>query len=301
MIGVCGEALIDLAPDPDGRYVARPGGAPVNVAVALARLGRDVTFLGALAGDGFGDRLRAHLGHAGVALDRVVASDAPTTVAVVHLDAAGRATYRFYLDGTTAQAGLPESALAGLGVLHLSCGAVTLGAGPLGAVLQSLLEAPAGRLLSFDPNVRPLVIEDRAAYAARVDRAVAGAAIVKVSDDDLRWLHPGSDPREVGREWARCGPRLVVVTRGPAGATAFAGDTMVSTPAAPVDVVDTVGAGDAFTAGLLSALDADGALSHDRLDDLDDGRVRAALAMATRIGALTCTRAGADPPGLEEL
>ncbi len=304
MIVVAGEALIDLAPRGD-RLLPLPGGSPYNVAVGLARLGREVAYLGGLSTDGFGARLRGGLEVEGVRLELAVSTSAPTTLAVVHLDAAARATYGFYLEGTSANAPelrtlppIPDEA-----ALHVSFGAVSAWTDPAGAALAALLRQEAGRrFTSLDPNVRPNVLPDPESYAADVRDLVAVVDLVKVSDEDLSALEPSTDPIELARGWAASGPSLVVVTRGRVGAVACmpdGSDVEVEGPA--VDVVDTVGAGDAFTSGLLGWFDARGLLRPGGVRGLDAASIREALGQAVRSGALACTRAGSDPPRADEL
>ena len=304
MIVVAGEALIDLAPR-DGLLAPLPGGSPYNVAVGLGRLGVATGFLGPLSDDGFGRRLAAGLAAEEVGLDLAPRTAAPTTLAVVHLDDEGRASYGFYLEATSA-AGLAEDQLPSLpsgSALHVSLGAVTLDTVPAGAALAQLIAASHERCtVSLDPNVRPAVIADVAAYAARLEPVVAHTDLVKVSDEDLAVLYAERDPVDIARAWAATGPALVVVTRGPDGALAVdARGERARVDGEVVEVVDTVGAGDAFTAGLLAWLHDRGRLERGALDRLEDDEVAAALRHAAHVAALTCTRAGADPPRAGEL
>lgn len=300
---VAGEALVDLAPR--GELLAPlPGGAPYNVAVGLARLGTATRYLGRLSRDGFGELLSARLRDEGVALDLAARADEPTTLAVVHLDADGAASYAFYLAATSA-AGLTTADLPALpseAALHVSLGALALTTEPAGAALQALLARERGhRVISLDPNVRPSAIGDPAAYREVVEDAVTDCDAVKVSDEDLHVLHPGEPPIDTARRWATLGPALVVMTRGGEGATAFAPAGEVAVDGEPVDVVDTIGAGDAFTSGLLAWLAAHGELQRPALAALSGEAIRRALRHATRASALACTRPGADPPRASEL
>lgn len=308
---VAGEALVDLVPEPDGRLRPLAGGSPFNVAVGLGRLGAPTGLLGALSADGFGDLLAERLAAADVVPLPAGRTPRPTTLAMVHLDDEGRASYSFYLEGTSATglgpddvsaatAEVPASASA---ALHVSLGAVTLTAPGTGRLLADLLaDAGARPLVSLDPNVRPAVMGDIEGERRAIATAVAAVDVVKVSDEDLLALHPDRDPLAVAGEWARSGPALVVVTRGPEGATALRAEAGTLTVAGvPVDVVDTVGAGDAFTAGLLAALDEHGLLTRDALRDADTTALRSVLSFAARVAAVTCTRHGADPPTRDEL
>jgi fructokinase len=300
---VAGEALVDLAPR-DGLLLPLPGGSPYNVAVGLGRLGTSTSFLGHRSTDGFGRVLTARLEAAGVALDLAALTDDPTTVAVVHLDEQGRAGYGFYLQGTSA-AGLREEELPDLGdatAVHLSLGAITLDTRPAGAAFAALVDREAGRrTISLDPNVRPSVIGDLAAYARHLDELVTRCDLVKVSDEDLALLHPGEPAADVARAWIRSGPAAVVVTRGPRGALGLTPDGEVEVAGEAVEVVDTVGAGDAFTSGLLDALARRGRLEREALRGLGLTELRSAIEVAVHVAAVTCTRPGADPPGREEL
>jgi fructokinase len=303
-IVVAGEALVDLAPR-DGLLVPLPGGSPYNVAVGLGRLGTPTTFLGHRSTDGFGRLLATRLEAAGVSLDATTITDEPTTLAVVHLDDQGRASYGFYLDGTSA-AGLRVEDLPDLGdavAVHLSLGAITLDTDPAGAAFTALVEREAGhRTVTLDPNVRPSVIADLPGYATRLEQVVSRCDLVKVSDEDLALLHPDEPAAEVARRWARCGPRAVVVTRGPDGAFGVTAEGVeVAVDGEDVAVVDTVGAGDAFTSGLLDALHRRGRLEREALCDLDAADLREAVAAAVHVAAVTCTRAGSDPPSRAEL
>jgi fructokinase len=303
-IVVVGEALVDLAPR-NGLLVPLPGGSPYNVAVGLGRLGTSTAFLGRRSTDGFGRLLTARLEEAGVALDPTSLTDAPTTLAVVHLDEEARASYGFYLSGTSA-AGLRAEQLPDLAdatAVHLSLGAVTLDTEPAGAAFVALVAREAGRrTVTLDPNVRPSVIADLAGYAERLEATVARCDLVKVSDEDLALLHPEEPAVDVARRWAGSGPAAVVVTRGPHGALGLtAAGAEVDVPGEEVEVVDTVGAGDAFSSGLLDALDRQGDLERDRLRRLGSDGLRSAVEAAVHVAAVTCTRPGADPPRRSEL
>lgn len=308
---VAGEALVDLVPGPGGALRALPGGSPFNVAVGLGRLGVPTTLLAPLSDDAHGDLLADRLAEAGVRAVPSARVARPTTSATVRLDAEGHASYTFALEGTSAAAmtvdelaaATAEGPAIATAPLHVSLGAVTLDAPGTGVLLARLIAGATDRaFVSLDPNVRPAVIEDLAAAGATIARAVAAVDLVKVSDADLHALHPGRDPLAVAGEWARSGPALVVVTRGAEGATALrAGPGVLTVAGVPVDVVDTVGAGDAFTSGLLAALHERGLLDRAALAVVDAATLREVLTFAARVAAITCTRDGADPPRRAEL
>jgi fructokinase len=304
-IVVAGEALVDLTPRGE-LLLPLPGGSPYNVAVGLGRLGTDTRYLGPLSRDPFGTLMARRLSEAGVALDLAPVVDLPTTLAVVHLDEDGRASYGFYLEATAAatfdDALVPE--LPDAAAVHVSFGAIGLGHVPTGATLAKMLRREAGRRVrSLDPNVRTSALAAAGDYAAELDALVAELDLVKVSDEDLLLLHPDAgDPLDVARTWAASGPALVVVTRGPDGAVAVRADQPdVTIAGRSVSVVDTVGAGDAFTSGLLGWLDRHARLTPKALATLEEDELRAALAQAVEVAAITCTRAGSDPPRADEL
>lgn len=311
MITICGEGLVDLvAVGEPGRaprvFHAHPGGSSFNVAVGAARLGHDVSLLARLGHDPFGHLLRDHLRANGVSDRDLAAATEPSSLAVVALDGAGRATYDFRIEGTAdwgwRPGDLPDPLSPDVTALHtgsLAC-QIQPGADAIEAMLRR--ERDRGAVtLSYDPNIRPTLAGGRASAVTRVERLVGLVDLVKVSDEDLAWLYPGADPARVATGWARSGPRLVVVTLGPGGAIAVtAAGTRCAQPAYPVRVVDTVGAGDAFTAGMLTGLADIDALGRD-LTDLDTPALAAILDHAGRVAALTCARPGADPPTRAEL
>lgn len=302
VIAVCGEALIDLVPTAPGSttYDALPGGSPANTAVALARLGVPVTLLARFGADGFGQQLRDHLAANGVDLSRSVAASERSSLAIVTTGADGSAAYRFDLAGTadwqwTAEelATLPDPVVA------VHAGSLALATPPGGAALEELLRrSRAAATVSIDPNLRPGLLT--ATTGADVERWVGLADLLKVSSDDLALLHPGARPEEVARRWAASGPGLVVVTLAGEGALVAVGDQVLHRPARTVTVVDTVGAGDTFTAGLIEELWRRGRLGG-RLDGLSVEDAAAAAERGLQAAAVTCSRAGADPPYAAEL
>lgn len=301
-VTVIGEALIDLvAVDAHGGYQARPGGSPYNIAVGLARLGVPTSLLARLADDAFGRQLRRHAQAEGVDLGCAPRAAEPTTLAVVSIDDAAQATYDFYLEGTAdwqwteaETAGLP----ADTAVLHF--GSLASWTPPGSERIHDLVGGlhRAGRtLISYDPNVRPLVLGDAARGRSLVERSVAVSHVVKASRDDVEWLYPGDGLERVAARWLDLGALLVVLTDGADGALAVpAGGQPSRIAGRRTDVVDTVGAGDAFSSGLLAALYERGLAAPDRLAGLTGPERAAVLADAVLVSALTCARQGADPP-----
>ena len=288
-IVVTGEALVDLVPAGDGTLSPYPGGGPFTTARALGRLGRPVAFAGRLSTDRFGDRMAAMLAADGVALDATERTDEPTTLALAEVDAAGVARYRFYTAGTAA-AGLAAVAAGEPAVLH--AGTLGLVLEPMATAVEALVARLAGRaLVMIDPNVRPAAIADEPAYRARLDRVLAHADVVKVSDEDLAWLAPGETLLDRG-------PAVALVTRGGDGATVHGAFGSLEVDVPRVAVADTIGAGDTFSAGWL-AWWTERRLGRGALGDRD--AVAAATAFACRAAAITCSRAGADPPWRAEL
>ena len=301
MIVVAGEALIDLIVNPDGTLDAIPGGGPYNCARAVARLGGSARFLGRISTDRFGRILLANLLSDGVDVDRVVTTDDPTTLAVAELDALGSATYRFYLEGTSA-AGLTDALASGaLGpaVTALHVGTLGLVVEPTGTTIERMVHAAsAGVLVMLDPNCRPSATRDPDAFRRRIDRIASRADVMKASVDDLRFLDPTATPDAVIGRFLELGVRVVLRTDGGRAVEVRTPTDRVSVPVPPVNVVDTVGAGDAFGGGFLAAWTAAG---HGRGELASIDRVVEAVTFAIRVAGLTCSRAGADPPTQAEL
>ena len=300
MIVVIGEALVDLTVDAAGGVLAHAGGGPFNVSRTVARLGRPVAFLGAISTDRFGSRLRALLAEDGVALSSIVESALPTTLAVAEVDGDGAASYRFYFAGTSAPAVTPDEARARMpaGVTALHVGTLGLVFEPLAAAVSAVVDDVADRaLVLLAPNGRPAVVSDRPGFLARVEALARRAHVVKLSEPDLAFIAPGAPPIEAAR--ALIGPgRVALLTRGGEGATVVTLDRTIEVPAPAVQVVDTIGAGDAFGGGFIAWWSERG-LGPGSLAELDT--VVEATRFACRVAAKTCERAGADPPRRAEL
>jgi fructokinase len=299
---VIGEALVDEVVAPGTAPRTHPGGSPMNVAVGLARLGHAVALLSRWGDDAYGRLLADHVTGNRVALLGDPVDQYATSVAEATLDERGSASYAFDLHwDLPAGAGEAAAALPGLRALHTgSIGAVLPpGAGAVRALVAALRERAT---VSYDPNCRPALMGDPESTAATVEALVSGADVVKASTDDLAWLYPDRDWVESARAWQRSGPAVVVVTRGGEGAWACCAAGEVDVPPVQVSLVDTVGAGDAFSAGLLGALAERGALGRSpRGSALGAVDLAAVLDRACLVAALTCARAGADPPTRAEV
>jgi fructokinase len=302
VIVVGGEALIDLVAR-DGVLRAFPGGGPFNTATALGRLGVPVAFLGRLSADRFGRTLEERLTGSGVDCRYVLHGSAPTPLAVVHMDGDGEPDYSFYLCDT-AYAALEPDDLPELGpdVAALHLGTLALATDPPARALEALIERESPRrLIVLDPNVRPAVFGEASAYRRRFERWAALAHVVKLSEADAAWLYPDTQAGDVAQRLLACGARLAVLTLGARGAAAFVAGRRVEVPAPRVEVVDTVGAGDAFAAGLLCRLWEGNRLRPSALAALAEDDLADALRFATAVGSLQCSRAGAVPPTREDV
>jgi fructokinase len=292
VITVAGEALMDVVVAPSGAATAFAGGAPFNVARMIARLGGECQFLGRISGDRFGRRLRAELDRLGVQLAVPQPTPAPTTLAIAELDDDGIAEYTFYLDGTAA-AQLELNPLT-QGILRDSRVIVFGGLGivmePIASTLWELIcRTRHGAMVVFDVNCRERAIKDVAAYRRTVMELLAHVDIVKVSVEDMRVLAPAEDPARAARALLDCGAAAVLLTDGPNPVTVLtpSGERSVAVPA--VQVVDTVGAGDAFVAAFViswsNRLLERGALNPDDLARATEAAVPVAMAACTMPGA----------------
>lgn len=297
MISVVGEALIDLVITPDGEVEAKLGGAPFNTARACGRLGVDVRFVGAVSVDRFGSMLAEQLVADDVDTSGLVRVEMPTTLATAELDEGGTASYRFYIDGTSAPALAVEPGDVSGDVLFT--GGLGLVLEPMATHVEAIVrQAPAGQLVVVDVNCRPLIIANRDTYVARVERVIAHAHVVKVSDEDLAFLAPCIEPLTAARRLIDLGPSVVLVTSGGDGVhvvTAAGGWTV---PVEAVEVVDTIGAGDSFGAGFL-AWWVESGLGLDGVDDI--ASVIESVRAANTVAGIVVTRRGADPPWRSEL
>jgi fructokinase len=299
---VCGEALMDvfaLADTATGVALeARIGGSPFNVALGLARLGRPVAFFGAISNGFLGARLLRALAEEGVDTAPVARVAAPTTLGLVGLDPDGVASYSFYGEGgADRQLGADALQRVPPGAAALHVGSFAMVVEPIASTLRALIERERGRVLvSYDPNVRLNVDPDLARWRAALDWMLARAQVVKISEEDLDLLCPGMAAEAFFDRALAAGVRLVVVTRGASGAAAATPLRRAAVPAMVVPIVDTVGAGDAFQAALLTWLGENDALRIDALAAIAAARLEDALRFAGIAAGLTCARRGADLP-----
>jgi fructokinase len=308
MIVVCGEALIDFLPvsSADGREAYRPvvGGSPFNTAVGIGRLDGDVGFCAALSTDFFGDRLAEALERSKVSLKYVVRAHRSSMLAFVSVGD-GEPEYAFVDDASAGRLFSPERDAPAIGpdVSMIWTGSVALINDPIATAYEKLYFDNKGRrVLGMDPNVRPTVVTDARAYRARMTRMTQAADIIKVSKADLLWLYPGIDTAAWARDLVARGASLVVLTDGANGAEGHGRGFSARSPVVSVaKVVDTVGAGDSYSSGLLAILQRRGVVSIDTVKRIDEKIAQEAMDFAARTAAITVSREGADPPWNREM
>ena len=308
VVTVIGEAIVDLVPDrATGEYRETPGGSPFNVAIGLARLGNRTSLMARFADDRYGQLLRTAAADEEIDLRGAPRAVERASVATASVDAAARATYDFDIDGTADW----QWTVAELQRLHrdsavLHFGSIASWTPPGAARIASLvgeLRASGGVLISYDPNIRPAALGERARGVELVEDSVRRAHVVKASSEDVEWLYPALAVDEVAARWNGLGANLVVVTDGVEGATAYrqGGRAPLHRPGNPVTVVDTIGAGDAFTSGLLTGFMRRCRHPLRWIERLSDGTLADVIDEAVLVAAITCERAGADPPRIGEL
>ena len=296
-VWVVGEVLIDLIPDGTERK-AVVGGGPANTAKALAKLGVTTQFIDGISSDKYGQMALKELHKDNVRLDFAHFSNKPTCLAIVSLSNTGSATYEFVIEGTAtfdySPSWLPDPVVNKPSLLHI--GTLVTVIEPAASILHKwasdlAIVAP----IVFDPNIRPVVMDNRNEYVKQVERWIDIATAVKVSDDDIYWLYPDKSIDDVAKDWLAKGAKLVVVTFGDKGLAAFSKNEKISVPAQKVIVADTVGAGDTVGAILVEAIIERG------LDNLHGEVLRKMLERAAKAAAITVSRTGAVPPTLEEI
>ena len=301
MITVVGEALIDIIVDPSGNVTSVVGGAPLNTARTVARLGVDASFLGGVSKDAFGARIMRLLEADGVGFALGEQVDEPTTLAIAQIDEHGAATYRFMMEGTSAAAVSPQAALA-----HVGGDCTALHVGTLGLVLQPLADAtravveasPDDRLVMVDPNCRPSVMTSSTIFEETLAAVLARADVVKVSGDDLAFMYPGVEVLAAATSLQRTSGAVVLFTDGAQAVHVITADDDVVLEVPRVRVVDTVGAGDSFSGGFLAQWTTRG-LGRRDIGNRDE--VVSAARFGIAVAGITCQRPGADPPHVQEI
>ena len=306
MIVCCGEAVIDFLPRQtaagEAVYLPANGGSIFNTAVALGRLGLPTGFFGGLSTDFFGEGLKEWLLASKVDLKYAKIWDRPSTLAFVKLDNA-HARYSFFDDNSAGRM-LAKKDLPKLGgdVAALHFGSISLIQEPGATTLEALLGRESKkRVICLDPNIRPTLVKHRRTYLARLNRLIAMCDIVKISDEDAAWMTGKKDPAAAARKWLKAGAKIVAITKGGDGVEAYTRRFGLSQPSIPVQVADTVGAGDTFTAGLLAALTKAKLLDKANIAAITENQLNDAVAFAARAAAITVSRPGADPPWAHEL
>jgi fructokinase len=307
VVTVIGEALVDLVSNgPGGGNRVSPGGSPFNVAVGLARLGNRTSLMARFAQDRYGRMLRAAATAEGIDLGAAARAGERTTLAIASVDETGSVVYNFDADGTADwqwSAAELSRLRANTKVLHF--GSIASWTPPGSErIAERVRKARAcgGTLISYDPNIRPVLLGPRNRGVELVEESVCCAHMVKTSCEDIEWLYPDLAPDDVAARWTALGPGVVIVTDGARGASAYR-DTRrpLHRPGRRVAVVDTIGAGDAFTAGLLTGLIRRRLHGGERLAGISDETLARIIDGAVLISAMTCERAGADPPRLEDV
>jgi fructokinase len=300
-----GESLVDIVSAPDGRTEEHVGGSPANVALTLARLGRQAALLTTTGDDERGARIRQHLRDNGVQLLPDGPTDVPTSTAAATLGEGGQATYEFELAWQLAQETM-DGVQATLGeYLCVHTGSIAAVLAPGAEQAGRLLDAAASTAtISYDPNARPAIMGSAESVRPHIEAMIARADLVKLSDEDAGWLYPDVGADELAGRVLEAGPSMLVLTRGGDGAVAWCGAGRTEIPSASVAVADTVGAGDSFSGALIDGLARQDLLGASRREDLRAiplHAVREALDHAAAVAAITVSRPGADPPRRDEL
>ncbi|CAB4871265.1 MAG: carbohydrate kinase [Actinobacteria bacterium] len=292
-IWVAGEVLIDVLPT--GPVV---GGGPANTAKALARLGNSVDFIDGISTDQYGVNARKELVRDGVGLSHCLTSEKPTCTATVTLDTLGGASYEFHIDGTAtfdfSLSWLPDPERQKPSVLHIGT-LVTIIEPGASVLFDWAMRVGEFAPIVFDPNIRPSVLGNRETYVVAVEKWIGLSSIVKVSDDDLKWLYPDESLNEVAKRWLAVGVSCVVITRGAQGIIGFTEHGIEEVDGAKITVIDTVGAGDT-----VGAIIVEGVIHHS-VAGLHGEALKSLLQKAAVAAGITCSRAGAQPPYKHEL
>jgi fructokinase len=305
MIIVIGEALIDLIQDRENNdeYKAVVGGASANVSIALARLEAPHTFLARISTDSFGKQIREKLQKNNVNLDKAIETNEPTTLAVVSINEQGSPTYSFYVNGTADWGWTPEE-LPNLEAKAIQFGCLTMAMEPGNLHIEKWAKAQAeAKTISHDINMRPALGFDQAKEKERVERVNSFSHIIKASDEDLEWLDPTRTPEQTAIEWSK--NKLVLITKGSEGVDVYKNqEKLFNVPSRKIKVVDTVGAGDTFTANLLAQFLENNHLGENpthKLMNIKDEDLHTYVHIAGIAASINCERAGAEPPTKADL
>ena len=306
MIICAGESLIDMVSfRGEAEYTPHVGGSNFNSSIALGRLGADSYYFGAISNDNYGELIENTLRHSNVKQDFIIKTNRPTTLAYADV-IDGIAEYTF-VDEHSAGRLLDTTSLKPFldGVKKakaLLVGGISLQAEPCGSSWQWLIEGVSGHLpIYFDANIRPDFIEDKQRYFDRFVELTSKVDIIKISDEDYRYLFGAQDFTEISKSWLNNGVKLVILTLGSDGAKVLYRDHEVSVQSNKVDVLDTIAAGDTFNAGFLLSLDKQGLLDRESLNSIGEVQLKTALIFANKVASITVTKKGANPPWLEEL
>ena len=299
MFLACGDALFDVFQSPSDSLTslelsAHIGGSPLNVALGLARLGNPVGYLTANSTDALGDKIQTFMQANGIDTRYVARCDRNTSLAMVSVNDAGHPSYAFYIEGG-ADVSLSRDQLPADSTFDaISIGSYSTVVEPCASSLGAFIaRARESSFIAYDPNVRPSIQPDPAVWLDTFEQLGSHADLMKLSDEDIEFLAPGTDIETFARAALELGPVWVVVTRGADGAIAYSRERTVEVPGRKVAVIDTVGAGDTFQAAMLDALNRQGELSRAALADAD---MQGAVGWAIAAAAVTCSRRGADLP-----
>ena len=322
MIICCGEALMDMArtqvPGLGEGFTPHPGGSPYNTAIAIGRLGTPVKFLGRFSTDFFGEILLKRLRESRVGEDLIIRSGLNTTLAFVKTEKSKEPQYVFYTEGTAGPSlsteDLPSKLPADTKCILF--GSISMTMEPIASAIEFLILREGSRkstdqmdgapVISFDPNIRPFMIKNKAAYIDRFEKWISSSTITKISSDDFAFLYPKMDTSKALRKVLTMGPRLAICTLGPKGAQASlrrndGSITTVNAPVVNLPVMDTIGAGDTFHGAFLSWLEMKGKMSRSSLANLSETELYDALFFANKAASIVCSRRGAEPPTLREV
>ena len=320
MIICCGEVLIDMVrtslPGRIDSFIPLPGGSPFNTAITIGKLGVPVSFLGRFSGDFFGEMLLKRLRDNHVMEDLVIKSDLNTTLAFVKLEKGKEPRYIFYTEGTANRSlntdDLPKKTPADTHCIVFGSIAMTME--PIVTAIQTLIlrenallsQGKPAPVISFDPNIRPIMINDKKSYVSRMEKWISASTITKISADDFSFIYPGLEPEKALQKILTMGPRLAICTLGSKGALALlrrndGSVTRVEAPVIDLPIVDTIGAGDTFHGAFLAWLEMNDKMSRSSLAALTETELYDALFFANKAASIVCSRQGAEPPTLREV